>query len=251
MNPTVPQSLIDEAIERDPASAAAEYGAEFRKDVDSFVAREVLDAAVIPGRFEQPPITEVRYIAFVDPSGGSADSMTLAVAHSEHDRYILDAIREHRPPFSPEAVVAEFADLLRTYRIDGVVGDRFGGEWVREQFAQHGLSFKVAERNKSAIYAELLPLLNSGKVELLDNARLMAQLGSLERRTARGGRDNIDHPPSAHDDIANAVAGALVELFIPNFSNRGIFEYYKKRYERLEAERQAALGQRSLRPASG
>ena len=32
----------------------------------------------------------------------------------------------------------------------------------------------------------------------------------LERRTARGGRDSIDHGPGAHDDIANAVAGALV-----------------------------------------
>ena len=29
INPTVPQSVIDEAMERDPASAAAEYGAEF------------------------------------------------------------------------------------------------------------------------------------------------------------------------------------------------------------------------------
>ena len=34
MNPTVPQRVIDEAMERDPASAAAEYGAEFRSDVE-------------------------------------------------------------------------------------------------------------------------------------------------------------------------------------------------------------------------
>ena len=38
---------------------------------------------------------------------------------------------------------------------------------------------------------------------------LTAQLCSLERRTARGGRDSIDHPPRARDDVANAVAGAL------------------------------------------
>jgi hypothetical protein len=29
----------------------------------------------------------------------------------------------------------------------------------------------------------------------------------LEWRTARGGRDSIDHAPGAHDDLANAVAG--------------------------------------------
>jgi hypothetical protein len=32
----------------------------------------------------------------------------------------------------------------------------------------------------------------------------------LERRTARSGKDSIDHPPGAHDDVANAVAGVLV-----------------------------------------
>src|SRR5262249_4903704 len=36
---------------------------------------------------------------------------------------------------------------------------------------------------------------------------LLTQLVGLERRTARGGRDSIDHPPGAHDDLANAVAG--------------------------------------------
>ncbi|MGI4794054.1 MAG: Arm DNA-binding domain-containing protein [Janthinobacterium lividum] len=30
-----------------------------------------------------------------------------------------------------------------------------------------------------------------------------------ERRTARGGRDSIDHAPGAHDNLVNAVAGAL------------------------------------------
>jgi hypothetical protein len=46
------------------------------------------------------------YAAFVDPSGGSLDSMTIAIAHREKDgRAILDAVRERRPPFSPDDVV--------------------------------------------------------------------------------------------------------------------------------------------------
>jgi hypothetical protein len=35
------------------------------------------------------------------------------------------------------------------------------------------------------------------------------QLRFLERRTARGGKDSIDHGPGQHDDLANSVAGAL------------------------------------------
>jgi hypothetical protein len=42
---------------------------------------------------------------------------------------------------------------------------------------------------------------------LLDDPRLIDQLCALERRTARGGRDSIDHPPGAHDDVVNTVAG--------------------------------------------
>ena len=60
---------------------------------------------------------------------------------------------------------------------------------------------------KSELYVDLLPLINSRRIELVDDARLLNQLCALERRTARGGRDSIDHPPGAHDDICNAVAG--------------------------------------------
>jgi hypothetical protein len=210
MNPTVPQRIIDEAIERDPASAAAEWMAEFRSDVESFIAREVIEAAVIPNRYELPRAEAHSYVGFVDPSGGSADAMTLSIAHREGDRGVLDAIREVRPPFSPDAVAEEFARTLKSYRLHRVTGDRYAGEWPRERFRAHGITYEPSEKTKSQLYGELLPLLNSGRVELLDHPRLTAQLCGLERRTARGGRDSIDHPPGAHDDIANAVAGALV-----------------------------------------
>jgi hypothetical protein len=62
----------------------------------------------------------------------------------------------------------------------------------------------------SELYVDLLPFINSRAVDLLDNDRLAAQLVGLERRTARGGRDSIDNAPGRHDDLANAVAGALV-----------------------------------------
>jgi hypothetical protein len=52
-------------------------------------------------------------------------------------------------------------------------------------------------------------MINSVRVELLDHPRLIAQLAGLERRTARGGKDSIDHAPGGHDDIANAVAGLV------------------------------------------
>lgn len=210
MNPSLDPGVVALAYEEDPASAAAEYGAEFRNDIAAFVAREVVDGCTVPGRFELPPVSSAHYVAFVDPSGGSADSMTLAVAHLEDDRAVLDAVREAKPPFSPEGVVADFAALLKTYHVTSVTGDRYAGEWPREQFRKQGIAYDLAEKPKSDLYRELLPVLNSGKAELLDLPRLAAQLCGLERHTARGGRDSIDHAPGGHDDLANAAAGALL-----------------------------------------
>jgi hypothetical protein len=211
MNPTVPQDFIDAEFERDAASANAEYGAEFRSDVAEFVSMEVLEACTADGVFELPPISGANYVAFVDPSGGSSDSMTLSIAH--RDKFgigILDCIRECRPPFSPESVVDEFVTVLLSYHCHKVCGDRYAGEWAREPFRIRGVTYELSEKPKSDIYRDMLPLLNSRKVELLDDRRLISQLHGLERRTASGGRDSIDHGPGAHDDIANAVAGALV-----------------------------------------
>jgi hypothetical protein len=79
MNPTAPESVIEEAYENDPASAAAEYGAEFRTDVETFVSREVVDAAVVQGRHELPPMARSHYVGFAqmsDAATRSAASLT-------------------------------------------------------------------------------------------------------------------------------------------------------------------------------
>ena len=213
MNPTIPQATIDDAYERDPQAAAAEFGAQFRSDIAAYVSREVVDAATMLGRRELLPASGIRYTAFVDPSGGSADSMTLAIAHRDSkDRTlgILDCVREVRPPFSPEAVVADFVQVLKTYGISKVTGDRYGGEWCREPFRKLGITYEISEKSKGDIYQNCLPLLNSGKVELLDLPKLSAQFIGLERRTARGGKESIDHAPGGHDDLVNSVTGALL-----------------------------------------
>jgi hypothetical protein len=210
LNPTADAEIIRSAYEDDEPSASAEYGAQFRRDLERFVASEVVDAVTLPGRFELPPVAGVQYSGFVDPSGGSQDSMTLAIAHAEGEVAVLDVVREVRPPFSPEQVTAEFCGFLAAYRIRSVCGDRYGGEWPREQFRKHGTTYEPAELSKSDIYLETLPLLNAGRVQLLDLPRLRAQLVGLERRVGRGGRDSVDHAPGAHDDLINAALGALL-----------------------------------------
>jgi hypothetical protein len=214
MHPTLDREEIDRMRVEDPDAAKSEYDAEFRQDLQQLLTRETVEGCVIPGRRELPRVGGVMYRGFCDPSGGSSDSMTMAIAHSEPNGRanigILDCVREFRPPFDPDAVAGEISDLLRSYGVSTVVGDRFGGDWVASRFTAHGISYQPSEKSKSDIYVSALPLLNAGRVELLDNDRLVTQLCSLERRTGRGtGKDIVDHPPRQHDDIANAACGVL------------------------------------------
>jgi hypothetical protein len=208
-NPSLPQSVVDRALERDRAAASAEYLAQFRADIETFVAYEVVQGCV-GDTVEMAPLSAHHYFGFVDPSGGSADSFTMAVGHRDRarGRVVIDATREVRPQFSPEAVIDDLATLLKTYRITQVTGDRYGGEFPRELFRKRGIKYLCSEKPKSDLFRDLLPLLNAGRIVLPRSDRLVSQLCGLERRVSRSGRDSIDHGPGGHDDLANSVAGA-------------------------------------------
>jgi hypothetical protein len=212
MNSAANRAEIDRAYEEDAQRAAAEYGGEFRQDLAPYIDIEAVEAVVAEGRRELAYVAGVIYAAFCDPSGGSSDSMTLAISHVDRalDVRVLDLTREIRAPFSPAKAVQEFAGTLKAYKLTRVCGDRYASQWPVEGFRGNGIEYIVSEKPKSLIYQEALPLLNSGKVELLDDRRLVSQIASLERRTARGGRDSIDHPAGGRDDLANAALGALV-----------------------------------------
>lgn len=218
MNPSISQSFIDAEVERDPASAQAEYFAQFRTDIEAFISREAVEACISSGVYERGRVEGMSYTAFCDPSGGASDSMTLAIASKQNGIATLDAVRERKPPFSPDDVVTDFAKLLKSYGITKVLGDKYAGEWVKEPFKAHGITYDSAAKPKSDLYRDFLPLVNSRKADLLDHPKMMQQFLGLERRTARSGRDSIDHNPGGHDDICNAVAGAIVNVGVRKYN---------------------------------
>jgi hypothetical protein len=218
LNPTLTDSAIDRAREMDPEGSRTEWDAEWRDDLSDYIDRKTLMECVDQGVHERQPRRDHRYVAFIDPSGGGKDSFTLGIAHREGGdpasggTVLLDAIREVRPgqgAFNPEAIVAEFATLLRSYRVSEVRGDRYGGEWPAAMFRKFGISYVPAAQAKSEIYLNALPLLNSGAVALIDHEKTIGQIVALERRPGSSGRDIIDHPKGGHDDVANAALGAV------------------------------------------
>jgi hypothetical protein len=210
MNPSLPESIVTRAMERDPASAASEYLAAFRSDLEAYVSREAVSACVARNVFERPYQIGQSYRGFCDPSGGSSDSFTLCISHfvPSSQTVIVDCLREAKPAFSPEIVCQQFSEVLKSYRINRVVSDRYGGIWPVEQFAKFNIIAEQSAEPKSSLYQTLLPLINSQRVILLNHAKTINQLCSLEQRNTRGLKPQIDSPPNMHDDLSNCVAGA-------------------------------------------
>ncbi len=213
MNPSVDRAFIAAEYEKDPAAARAEYGAQFRDDLESFVSPEAIERVTVRGRTYLPAEPSARYSAFVDPAGGSGqDSMTLGIACHQDGKAILCRLVEWRPPFSPDEATKECAQILKEYALTKVTGDQYGGDWPTDRFRAHGIQYLKADHTKSDFYSAFLPFVNSQKVELLDHPRMISQLLALERSTSRLGKDSIAHPPRGRDDLANAAAGAIVQV---------------------------------------
>jgi hypothetical protein len=209
-NPTLPQKEIDAAYEKDAEFAQSEYGGLFRSDISAFIDRAVVMKCVNHGVTEIGP-RGGKYHGYADPCGGSVDSFCFGVTHEENECIIVDVLREWRPPLSLDSVLAEIASICKRYGISRIQGDKYAAQWVTEGFKKVGITYEHCELTTSDLFRELVPVLNTRGVLLLDNQRAIGQICSLERRTGRSGKDSIGHPgvQGAHDDMACVIAGAV------------------------------------------
>ena len=152
----------------------------------------------------------------LDPSGGRHDAFTLAIGHREGAGsgafYVIDALRGVMPPFDPANVVEEYATLLKDYKVGRVVGDNYSAAWAQSAFEKAGIKYERSEQNKTQLYIEALPLFMRQAISIPNHPKLQRELRLLERRTARMGKDAVDHGPHGTDDFANSVAGVLRSL---------------------------------------
>lgn len=232
-NESLPQSVVDRALERDPAANRAEYLSIWRDDLENLISLDIIRACT--GSHELlEPVPGITYVGGVDFAGGSGqDSLALSLCHFDPraGKVIVDLAHEWEPPFSPAQTMREVAALCHHFGVDTLIGDRWGGDFPKEALRNEGIGYKVSEYTTSDAFAALLPLMNSKEVELPKHDKLLAQLGSLQRRPSSLGKDRISHPVNQHDDLAAAVAVAAAHCkFVkPNRvswlvdSNAGIF----------------------------
>lgn len=211
-NPTIDPRIIEEALADDYEAAKAEWLGQWRDDVANFIQREVVDQAVRPSPLELPYDRRHKYHSFTDAAGGGKDEFTLAIGHKEGERIVIDVLRARHGV--PAQIVEEYSALMREYRVNETTMDRYAGSWPADEFTRHSIRCKVSDQAKSGLYMDTLNALNSGQVELPPDETMIRQFLNLERRTARGGRESIDHPIGGHDDRANAASGLIAHLKI-------------------------------------
>ena len=212
MNPKLPPGVIDKALAEDSSKARAEFLNIWREDLSDFIPLDAIEACTDFAVHERAPMPNVTYVAYCDAAGGTGtDLFTLAIAHRGNP-HMLDVVRERKPRFVPAQVIAEYAEILKAYRVTKIRGDKYAIGFHADEWRNHGIEFIPCENTTSENYLSLLPLLLSGRVRLLDSMTLRGQLSSLERRVSSADRESVSHPQvaSAHDDLATAAAGALV-----------------------------------------
>jgi len=156
----------------------------------------------------------VFYKAYCDASGGAAggDAYCIAIAHREQGRYIVDVVRGRQGPFEPVELTKEYAALCKQYHCHGVVGDKYGLEWVASAWRGCGMAYTPATLTASETYCETLPLFTRALVALPPHPTLERELRLLERSPTRLGREQVTHPRGCHDDYANVCCGVLRSL---------------------------------------
>ena len=149
LNPTVPEELVERAMVDDEPRAPGRVDAQFRIDVESFVSREVVEAATVPGRVELPPVRGVSYSGFTDPSGGSQ-----RMRHTGNRPRGGRPHHHRRDPRGSAPVQSRGGDrgVLRRaqdLRLPRVVGDRYARRVARGRCSAKPASSTTWRRGRS------------------------------------------------------------------------------------------------------
>lgn len=260
MNPLIdPEELAREQA-NDPSNYRREFLAEFLDDIDSFLPDSDINAAILSGVHERPPVDVHKgsYSAALDASGLSGrDKFTLAIAHrtrrasSDAATVEFDLLRGWS-----RAPVAEVCDsialILKSYGLTSVVGDQFGHSFLRELLANRGISVSqrpFTSRSKPEIMLNLKLALAQGRVSLLDYGEALRELRMLESRRTSGGNYSVAAPRGQHDDYAIVMAllahemkgsnssagflirnGQVIEPGLPNWKDPQFYQAPKRHF---------------------
>jgi hypothetical protein len=219
MNCTLPKDYLERMRADDPTAYAAEVLGQFRSGESTLFDSAQLDEVTRTGRGALPPQPDVTYFGGADMSGGKRDAGCVSIAHREGARTVVDLVRAWKAPHSPTQVIAEAAAHLKLYGVHEVVADRYASGFQADTWRANHIHFRPTELDRSGLYLHMHVLVQSGAVELPDDAALLKELRGLVRKRGFAGKDRCDHLPNATDDRANAAAASIYAARAPRYAS--------------------------------
>lgn len=251
-NPTYSKRKLERLKKRKPGVYKVEHEAEFKQDVSSMYAPEMIDLAVCVNRTLEHFYDESKeYFCFVDVAGGGGkDGYAICIGHRTEDgKVIIDVVRSRKPKFNPDEVTREYVKLCLSYNIYLVTGDKFSGDWASNSWSKHSngqIVYQKSDRTKSQLYLEAESLFNTGMIEIPNKEQVISELKDLIRKSRSGSKDSVDSYSGASEDEANVLCGVGANLSTldntpliePSF---GIIEYAEDKEEKMKREAEAWL----------
>jgi len=211
-NPLINKRWLKTEQARDPRAFERECLAVFQDSISGFLSPTLLREVTEKGVHERPPVDNFHYVAAMDPAF-KRDAFGFAIAHAEDRGIVFDVVRRWEPsserPLNPMAILEEIAAFCKLYNISTVYTDQYQMESLQQiamgmNFGLEGIPFTSTSKN--AIYGNLLQLLNTKRLVLLDEAISLRELRTLERTLTPMGLVNIQAPRGMHDDLATVIA---------------------------------------------
>ena len=207
MNPSVPAELLQRESERDPELFKQEYLALFTAGGGAFLSPDALRACV-----GIPEHTHGRRVLGLDPAF-SRDSFAVALACHADDLILLDLVDAHDPPVDFAAVMDAVAELAKSAEVAETVTDQHSAAPIVQELLRRGCRCTPVPwtaQNKVEAYSSFKVAVNTRKVRLPDNPRLLRELGGLTSTpTARG---FTVEGGGERDDLASAAVLAYWRL---------------------------------------
>ncbi len=215
LNPSFPQSRIDEIRAESPDVAAREYDAQWVEAETSFLPAITVQSAIRAEPLIRPGRATV---AAMDPATRGND-WTLAVSWADQvqregafaNRVTVAGVwrwqGSRKAPLSPKATLGEIANILRPYGVSTIAVDGWSFDALNDHAQAVGLRLERNE-DRDAPYFTLRTLLANGLIELPPDATMRQDLLSVRQRSTAGGI-KVHLPKTAdgrHCDFAPSVA---------------------------------------------
>ncbi len=223
VNPKITRESLEGEFTADPVGARVEYGAEFVSGMGAFLDPEAVQACVVRDRHLLPPLDDVTYAAAADPAfARGGDQFSFAIGHrvgqGEQAAFVLDRLQAWRgreAPLNSDLVLDEIAELANAYGISEITSDQFSVHVLTDALRRRGITLRpqpLFAELKAEIFSSLKRVLNTGRLELLDDRALVSELINLELRPSPAGKPRIQAARGGKDDLAMAVATVVHQL---------------------------------------